>query len=177
MDTKQLPILRENGDDILGKFQDFIDISDLPQIQNTFNKLGFSRGAAVTGTFPSGYDPIVMQEKRIVGEKVGKAIQIWAEERKRKVEESCIFLSHRGINKPFIEKVDRALRMLSLKTWFDKDDLVAGEPLVRGVDAAFKKCSAAVFFISEDFLDVGVIGKEIEKALHESATRPGGFKV
>ena len=63
------------------------------------------------------------------------------------------------------------------RTWFDKDDLAAGDPLVRGVDDAFAYCSAAVFFISGDYVDAGVIGKEIDRAIHEAATRGGGFRI
>ena len=79
--------------------------------------------------------------------------------RRHVVEKSRIFLSHKGANKPLIEKVDQALRLLGLKTWFDRDDLAAGDSLLRGVDNAFAECSAAVFFLSGQFVD-----NEVKKA-------------
>jgi hypothetical protein len=64
-----------------------------------------------------------------------------------------------------------------LKTWLDRDDLPTGKPLLRTIDAAFAECKAAVFFISERYVDAGVIAREIDKANHESATRPDGFSI
>ena len=74
---------------------------------------------------------------------------------------SRIFLSPKGANRPLIDKVDQALRLLGLKTWFDRDDLNACDTLVRGVDNALAECSAAVFFLSGQFADEGVIQCEI----------------
>ena len=93
------------------------------------------------------------------------------------MENSRIFLSHKGANKPLIDKVDQALRLLGLRTWFDRDDLAAGDPLVRGVDNAFAECSTAVFFLSGQFADAGVIQREIDRAIHEQAMRVDGFRV
>lgn len=104
-------------------------------------------------------------------------MRTWAEGRRLQVENSRIFLSHKGVNKPFVEKVDAALRLLGLKTWFDKDDLAAGDTLVRGVDNAFAGCAAAVFFISGDYVDAGVIANEIDRAIHEAAIRDVGFRI
>jgi hypothetical protein len=66
---------------------------------------------------------------------------------------------------------------LGLKTWFDRDDLAAGETLVRSIDNAFAECSAAVFFLSGQFADAGVIRREIDRAIHEHALRADGFRV
>ncbi|WP_196806542.1 toll/interleukin-1 receptor domain-containing protein [Methylobacter luteus] len=93
------------------------------------------------------------------------------------MENSSIFLSHKGINKPLVEKIDRALRLLNLKTWFDRDDLAASDTLVRGIDNAFAGCAAAVFFISGEYVDAGVIRKEIDRAIHEAAMRSDSFRV
>ena len=58
-----------------------------------------------------------------------------------------------------------------------RDDLAAGDALVRGVDNAFVGCSAAVFFLSGQFADAGVIQREIDRAIHEQAMRPDGFRI
>lgn len=178
METKHLPKQREQGQDLLQNLRGFENISDTPMVQQSFNQLGFTRGLAVAGTFPaSAYTEEAKAAKSAAAEGVAELIQSWAEERRREMEDSRIFLSHKGVNKPLIERVDRALRLLNLKTWFDRDDLVAGDPLVRGVDSAFASCGAAVFFISGEYIDAGVIRKEVDRALHEAAMRTEAFRV
>ena len=178
METTHLPKQREQGQDLLGNLRGFENISETPAAQQSFERLGFARGLAVAGTFPAGaYTDEAKAEKSAAAEEVAKLIQDWAEERRREMESSRIFLSHKGVNKPLIDRVDRALRILNLKTWFDQDDLVAGDPLVRGVDNAFVSCGAAVFFISGDYIDAGVIRKEVDRAIHETTTRAEAFRV
>jgi hypothetical protein len=178
METKHLSEQREAGNDLLRNISDFTDISDLPPVKQSFEKIGFSPGFAATGTFPAGlYDPASVAAKERAGKALAELMLIWAEGRRLRVENSRIFLSHKGTNKPFVEKVHVALRLLGLKTWFDKNDLAAGDTLVRGVDNAFAQCSAAVFFVSADYVDAGVIGNEINRAIHEAATRVDGFRI
>lgn len=178
METKHLPAQREAGRDLLRNLHGFEDISDLAATQQTFAQLGFKAGFAAAGVFPGGkYTDDAKAAKVAAGKEVATLIQNWAEARRRDVENSRIFLSHKGVNKPLIEKIDRALRLLNLKTWFDRDDLAAGDPLVRGVDSAFSGCAAAVFFISGEYVDAGVIRKEIDRAVHEAAMRGDSFRV
>lgn len=178
METSHLPAQREAGQDLLRNLHGFEEISDLAAIKQSFERLGFTAGIAVAGTFPAGiYTEEAKSAKTAAGEEVAKLFEKWAEQRRHKVENSRIFLSHKGINKPLVDKVDRALRLLNLKTWFDRDDLAAGDTLVRGVDDAFAGCAAAVFFISGEYVDAGVIRKEVDRAVHEAAMRGDQFRV
>ena len=178
METKHLPAQREAGIDLLGNFNSFAEISNSPYAGQTFEQIGFKPGFAAIGTFPaSSYDSDSKAAKELAGQALAKLMQAWAERRRLRVENSRIFLSHKGVNKPFVTKVDAALRMIGLRTWFDQDDLAAGDTLVRGVDSAFADCSAAVFFISSDYVDSGVIGKEIDRAIHEAAIRNDSFRI
>jgi hypothetical protein len=178
MDTKYLPSLREAGQNHFHNLNGFVDASDLDAIKQSFAQLGFAAGFAAAGTFPAdSYTEEAKAEKAAAGEAVAKLIQNWAQARRRDVENSSIFLSHKGINKPLVEKIDRALRLLNLKTWFDRDDLAAGDTLVRGIDNAFAGCAAAVFFISSEYVDAGVIRKEIDRAIHEAAMRSDSFRI
>jgi hypothetical protein len=130
------------------------------------------------GIYPAGtYTEDAKATKATAARAVADLIVTWATRRRESMENSRIFLSHKGVNKPFVEEIDKALRLLSLKTWFDRDDLNAGDTLVRGIDQAFTHCAAAVFFISREYVDAGIIGKEIDRAIHESATRGDGFRV
>lgn len=178
METKHLPIQREMGSDFFHGINGFADISDLDRVKQSFAQLGFAPGFAATGTFPGGsYTEEAKAAKAKAGEEVANFIQRWAQARRHDMENSRIFLSHKGINKPLVEKIDRALRLLNLKTWFDRDDLAAGDALVRGVDNAFAGCAAAVFFISADYVDAGVIRNEIDRAIHEAAMRKDSFRI
>jgi hypothetical protein len=178
METKHLPLQREKGHDYFSGINGFADISDLERVKQSFAQLGFTPGFAAAGTFPGGsYAEEAKAAKAKAGEEIASLIKRWAQARRHKMENSRIFLSHKGINKPLVEKIDRALRLLNLKTWFDRDDLAAGETLVRGVDNAFSGCAAAVFFISADYVDAGVIGKEIDRAIHEAALRKDSFRI
>lgn len=178
METKHLPKLREEGRDILGSLKEFADISEMQTTKEMFQALQFTDGFGAAGIFPWGtYDDSSKAVKGAAGLAVAQLIIAWAERRRRVMENSRIFLSHKGANKPLIDKVDQALRLLGLKTWFDRDDLAAGDPLVRGVDNAFIKCSAAVFFLSGQFADAGNIQREIDRAIHEQAMRADGFRV
>lgn len=178
IETGHLPAQREAGNDLLRNLHGFTDISDLLSVKRSFEQIGFEPGFAVAGTFPvNDYSQETKTAKKEAGIHVAALMRAWAEKRRVQVEHSRIFLSHKGANKPFIERVDAALRLVGLRTWFDQDDLTAGDPLVRGVDSAFAECSAAVFFISGEYVDEGVIRKEIDRAVHEAATRGGGFRI
>jgi hypothetical protein len=178
METNHLKSQREAGKDIFRGISGFLDISESESTKKSFAQLGMAPGFAAMGKYPAGaYTPDAKAEKAAATESVIALIHKWAENRKRQMENSRIFLSHKGINKPLVEEIDRTLRLLNLRTWFDRDDLNAGDTLVRGVDEAFSSCAAAVFFISKEYVDAGVIRKEIDRALHEAATRPDSFRI
>jgi hypothetical protein len=178
METKHLPKLREEGRDVLGTLKEFADISEMQTTKEMFQAMQFTEGFGAAGIFPAGtYDDTSKAKKEAAGFAVAQLMIAWAEKRRHNMENSRIFLSHKGANKPLIDKVDQALRLLGLRTWFDRDDLAAGDTLVRGVDNAFVGCSAAVFFLSGEFVDAGVIQREIDRAIHEQAMRADGFRV
>lgn len=178
METKHLPKLRAEGRDVLGYVEDFVDISELQTTKEMFRAMQFTEGFGAAGIFPAEtYDDTSKAAKKGAGLAVAQLMIAWAQKRRHAMENSRIFLSHKGANKPLIDKVDQTLRLLGLKTWFDRDDLAAGDPLVRGVDNAFAECSAAVFFLSGQFADAGVIQREIDRAIHEQAMRADGFRV
>lgn len=178
METKHLPSQRESGRDIFLDVTGFVDVSTSESVRQSFAQLGFTPGFAVLGSFPAGaYTDEAKLAKAAAGNAIAVLLQNWATVRRKMAETSRIFLSHKGINKPLVEEIDRALRLLNLRTWFDRDDLNAGDTLVRGVDQAFAGCSAAVFFISKEYVDAGVIRKEIDRALHEATIRGESFRI
>lgn len=179
METQHLGKLRAEGKTTLQNMPTgYHDISDAEFIRSLFREMKFAEGFAAIGTFPSTtYDDESKAKKQTAGLAIAQLMINWAQNRRHVMENSRIFLSHKGVNKPLIDKVDQALRLIGLKTWFDRDDLAAGDPLVRGVDNAFAECSVAVFFLSGQFADAGVIQREIDRAIHEQAMRADGFRV
>jgi len=165
------------GITFIAEGQNCVEITGSRLANDVFATFDFEPGPALVGRFPNGHGEETEKEQLRMTKAAASVIWSWAEKERVAVEESGIFLSHRGINKPLVEKIDQNLRILNLKSWLDKHDLPVGAPLVRGVDAAFNKCSAAVFFISGEYEDEGVIAAEIDRAIHESALRPDGFKI
>ncbi|MBW4049453.1 MAG: hypothetical protein HIU89_16505 [Proteobacteria bacterium] len=124
METTHLPAQREQGQDLLRNLRGFEDLTDTSATQQSFEQLGLATGLAIAGTFPAGdYSEEAKAAKAGAAAEVAKLIQRRAEQRRQQMENSRIFLSHKGVNKPLVERVDRALRLLDLKTWFDRDDL------------------------------------------------------
>lgn len=178
METKHLPAQRQSGRDIFLGVSEFIDISTSESVKQSFARLGFTPGFAALGSYPAHtHTEEAKIAKVAAGHAIATLLQNWATAMRKMAETTRIFLSHKGINKPLVEEIDRALRLLSLKTWFDRDDLNAGDTLVRGVDQAFATCSAAVFFISKEYVDAGVIRNEIDRALHEAVMRAESFRI
>ncbi len=114
METKHLPLQRESGRDHFRDVIGIVDLSNEEEVKQSFSQLGFAQGFAAAGTFHAGsYTEEAKSEKAKAGEEIAKLIQNWAESRRRDVENSRIFLSHKGINKPLVEKIDRSLRLLN----------------------------------------------------------------
>lgn len=88
-----------------------------------------------------------------------------------------IFLSHKGTNKPIVEDYYNVLREIGFTPWFDKDALVAGVPLERGLLNGMKESCAAVFFITPDFKDENYLATEIDYAIAEKREKKDKFAI
>jgi hypothetical protein len=88
-----------------------------------------------------------------------------------------IFLSHKGTNKPIVKDYFKLLKELSFDPWFDKDALVAGVPLDRGLLNGMKESCAAVFFITSDFKDEDYLAAEIDYAIAEKREKKDKFSI
>lgn len=152
------------------------DISQTDFAIKTFENLGFIPGIAIAGRFPSGHTPEDREEKNVIAEKIANLVVQKARKEKDMIENSKIFLSHRGVDKVLVNNIDIALRLIGLNTWFDTNELSAGSPLVRAIDDAFLSCSAAVFFISASYTDEHFIAGEIDRALTIATSTPS-FRV
>lgn len=112
-----------------------------------------------------------------VASKISNLIKHHAEKELEKEKMSKVFISYTGKNVEFVSDVKNALEIIGIRTWFAPDDLVAGSNLTRDIDTAFLECSAAVFMITADYQDNGVIAREIDNAENQSIRRSNEFKV
>lgn len=88
-----------------------------------------------------------------------------------------IFLSHKGIDKPFVRMYKTTLELLGFSTWLDEDAMVAGVELERGLLQGFKDSCAAIFFITPSFHDVAFLASEINYAIAEKREKKDRFSI
>ncbi len=88
-----------------------------------------------------------------------------------------IFLSHKGVDKPFVRDFKTTLEALGFKPWFDEDAMSAGTELERGILQGFKSSCAAVFFITPSFKDESFIASEVNYAISEKREKQERFSI
>jgi hypothetical protein len=91
--------------------------------------------------------------------------------------ETRIFLSHKSVDKPQVSRYDQALREIGLDPWFDEPDMPAGTNLERGIHGGFEDSCAAVFFITESFVDEEYLASEIEYARIQKRKKKEKFSI
>jgi hypothetical protein len=90
---------------------------------------------------------------------------------------SRIFLSHRGANKPLVDRFHHVLKELGFDPWLDREDIVAGDALHRELLAGMQASCAAVFFITPEFRDETYLAYEINLAMAEQTARSDRFRI
>ncbi len=88
-----------------------------------------------------------------------------------------VFLSHKGKNKPLIRQFNKTLKLIGFETWLDEDIMTAGTELERGLLKGMKESCAAVFFITPDFEDEGYLATEINYAISEKREKKERFSI
>jgi hypothetical protein len=88
-----------------------------------------------------------------------------------------IFLSHKGIDKPFVREIANTLRAISFSPWLDEDRMPAGTNLERGIRKGFEDSCAAVFFVTPNFKDENYLATEIDYALQEKRAKGERFQI
>ena len=76
-----------------------------------------------------------------------------------------IFLSHRTADKDRVRIFAKALRSLGFDPWLDEEALPSSKPVERTLLAGMNESCAAVFFVTENFIDEGFLSTEIDYAL------------
>lgn len=98
--------------------------------------------------------------------------QAKAEERRQR-----IFLSHKGADKPIVNRFFETLKAIGFDPWLDEMDMPAGTELDRAILHGFQESCAAVFFITPNFRDERYLRTEINHAVREFQARPERFRI
>lgn len=88
-----------------------------------------------------------------------------------------IFLSHKGADKALVRDFSQTLKLLGFDPWLDEDAMVAGVNLDRAILKGFEDSCAAVFFITENFVDEKWLATEIEYAVDQKRSKGDKFSV
>jgi hypothetical protein len=88
-----------------------------------------------------------------------------------------VFLSHKGVDKPFVERVFRLLSLLGFDPWLDQHALNAGAELDRAILQGFKDSCAVVYFITPNFVDDAFLRDEINYAKEQKRQKGDRFAI
>lgn len=88
-----------------------------------------------------------------------------------------LFLSHKTVDKPLVYRYYNALRTLGFSPWLDEADMPAGSNLERAVLQGFEESCAAVFFITQNFLDEKYLAAEVDYAVMQKRKKDRKFAI
>lgn len=88
-----------------------------------------------------------------------------------------IFLSHKTADKPLVRRFHRALIELGFQPWLDEPDMPAGRDLERSILQGFEDSCAAVFFITERFVDEDYLATEVTYAIRQKRKKGEKFAI
>lgn len=88
-----------------------------------------------------------------------------------------IFLSHKSVDKPLVYRYYNALKSVGFDPWLDEPDMAAGANLERELLRGFEESCAAVFFITENFMDKDYLATEVDYAVREKRKKGNKFAI
>ncbi|MBI3249041.1 MAG: toll/interleukin-1 receptor domain-containing protein [Deltaproteobacteria bacterium] len=77
---------------------------------------------------------------------------------------NTLFLSHRSIDKPFVERISNHLKRRGLGVWFDQDKLVPSQSLVREISNGLETMTHFVLFWSRACIGAPWVERELQAA-------------
>lgn len=106
-----------------------------------------------------------------------RALQAVPYDRLPSSNEVKIFLSHKTIDKPLVYRFYKALRELGFQPWLDDPDMPAGRNLERSILRGFEESCAAVFFVTQSFVDEGYLATEVDYARLQARKKGDKFVI
>lgn len=93
------------------------------------------------------------------------------------IEAKKVFLSHKGVDKEFVNEFKKTLELLGYLPWLDEDAMPAGVTLERALLGGMQGSCGVVFFITPSFKDQGYLETEIDYAMQEKRTKGDKFAI
>lgn len=77
---------------------------------------------------------------------------------------SSIFMSHTGVDKPFVEKLACDMEKYGIRIWYDKYEIKVGESIFWRIDEGIGKCDFLGIVISKEAWESEWVRKEVASA-------------
>lgn len=162
------------------KNQWIVNIDKLYKEFSSLKHIVWLQGKVIPDIEISWMEEDIIGENRKVTGKERKGVSVSFIITQKNVELSMtkkIFLSHKGINKSIVEDYYNVLKELGFDPWLDKEALVAGANLERGLLKGMQESCASVFFITPDFIDESYLATEIDYAVKEKRKKGDRFSI
>lgn len=91
--------------------------------------------------------------------------------------ETKIFLSHKSVDKPLVNRYFNALKTVGFDPWLDESNMPAGAHLERELLRGFEESCAAVFFITDNFRDEKYLATEVDYAILQKRRKERKFAI
>jgi len=88
-----------------------------------------------------------------------------------------VFLSHKSLDKDYVNDFKKTLDLLGYDPWLDEDAMPAGTSLERGLLQGMQDSCGAVFFITRSFKDEGFLKTEVDYAIAEKRKKGDKFAI
>lgn len=88
-----------------------------------------------------------------------------------------IFLSHKSIDTPLVNRYYSCLKAIGFDPWLDEPNMPAGSNLERELLRGLEESCAAVFFITNNFLDERYLATEVEYAVLQKRKKGKKFAI
>jgi len=88
-----------------------------------------------------------------------------------------IFLSHKSVDKPLVQRYYHALKAVGYEPWLDEPNMPAGSNLERELFRGFEESCAAVFFITANFRDQSYLATEVDYAIRQKRKKEKKFAI
>ena len=86
-----------------------------------------------------------------------------------------VFLSHNSLDKPAVEELANRLSQNNLKPWFDKWNLIPGDPWQKAIESALDRCGTCAVFMGPS--GISPWQNEEMRAAIDRRVREGRFRV
>jgi len=88
---------------------------------------------------------------------------------------SRVFLSHAGIDKPFVEKLAQDLLKVGVEVWYDKWEIKVGDSILWKIEEGIEESDYLVIVISKEAWESDWVRKEIEGAFQKQVEMKAKF--